>query len=133
MLIDGNMSVTANELSALSLVAKEVCDGSMSLAQIALTISQARRVEELTKSGKGTFLKQVEEQEKERIHNQEISVLDLSVRTQKCLQHLRIKTLNDLTKMTEGDLLATVNFGQTSLHEVKNQLRRFDLGLLSST
>ena len=51
----------------------------------------------------------------------EIPVTDfeLSVRARNCLKKMNIKTLGDLTRVTEAQLLASKNFGETSLEEIK--------------
>jgi DNA-directed RNA polymerase subunit alpha len=51
----------------------------------------------------------------------EIPVTDfeLSVRSRNCLKKMNIRTLGDLTRTTEVALLASKNFGETSLSEVK--------------
>lgn len=60
-----------------------------------------------------------------------ITDLELSVRSRKCMQRLNIETVGDLVEKTEADLLATKNFGQTSLNEVKAKLAELGLGLKS--
>lgn len=55
----------------------------------------------------------------QRILNTPITDFELSVRSQKCLEQMNIKTLGDLTRVTEQDLLARKNFGETSLAEIK--------------
>jgi DNA-directed RNA polymerase subunit alpha len=51
----------------------------------------------------------------------EIPVTDfeLSVRSRNCLKKMNIKTLGDLTRVTEQQLLSSKNFGETSLSEIK--------------
>jgi len=51
----------------------------------------------------------------------EIPVTDfeLSVRSRNCLKKMNIRTLGDLTRVTEAQLLASKNFGETSLDEIK--------------
>ncbi len=61
--------------------------------------------------------------------NQPASELELSVRARKCLQRLGITTLADLTMRSEAELMATKNFGQTSLTEIQRQLRAQGLSL----
>ena len=53
----------------------------------------------------------------------EIPVTDfeLSVRSRNCLRKMNIRTLGDLTRTTEVALLASKNFGETSLSEI-NQI-----------
>jgi DNA-directed RNA polymerase subunit alpha len=51
----------------------------------------------------------------------EIPVTDfeLSVRSRNCLKKMNIRTLGDLTRVTEQQLLSSKNFGETSLEEIK--------------
>jgi DNA-directed RNA polymerase subunit alpha len=51
----------------------------------------------------------------------EIPVTDfeLSVRSRNCLKKMNIKTLGDLTRCSEQQLLSSKNFGETSLEEIK--------------
>ncbi|MBN1257061.1 MAG: DNA-directed RNA polymerase subunit alpha [Planctomycetes bacterium] len=51
-----------------------------------------------------------------------VSVLDPSVRAANCLSAEGIKTLFDLVKNTESDMLQVRNFGKTSLKEIKAKL-----------
>jgi len=60
-----------------------------------------------------------------------ITDLELSVRSRKCMQRLNVETVGDLIEKTEADLLATKNFGQTSLNEVKSKLAEMALSLKS--
>jgi DNA-directed RNA polymerase subunit alpha len=48
-----------------------------------------------------------------------ITDFELSVRSRNCLKRMNIKTLGDLTRVTEPQLLASKNFGETSLDEIK--------------
>jgi DNA-directed RNA polymerase subunit alpha len=48
-----------------------------------------------------------------------ITDFELSVRSRNCLKRMNIKTLGDLTRVTESQLLASKNFGETSLEEIK--------------
>ena len=63
------------------------------------------------------------------ILNQSIDVLNLSVRSRKCLDRLNIAVLGDLTSRTEAELLGCKNFGMTSLTEVNEKLSEKNLGL----
>ncbi|MCK6461801.1 MAG: DNA-directed RNA polymerase subunit alpha, partial [Planctomycetes bacterium] len=58
-----------------------------------------------------------------------ISDLDLSVRASNCLESENIKTIGDLVRLSEADLLAMKNFGKTSLREVDQKLRAVGLKL----
>ncbi len=55
----------------------------------------------------------------------EIPVTDfeLSVRSRNCLKKMNIRTLGDLTRVTESQLLASKNFGETSLSEISEIMR----------
>lgn len=61
--------------------------------------------------------------------SQPVSVLELSVRSRRCLQRLRIDTIGDLLQHSEAELLATKNFGQTSLDEIRRELTQRGLKL----
>jgi DNA-directed RNA polymerase subunit alpha len=54
----------------------------------------------------------------------EIPVTDfeLSVRSRNCLKKMNIKTLGDLTRVSEAQLLSSKNFGETSLGEIKEMM-----------
>lgn len=54
----------------------------------------------------------------------EIPVTDfeLSVRARNCLKKMNIRTLGDLTRVSEPQLLSSKNFGETSLQEIKEML-----------
>lgn len=54
----------------------------------------------------------------------EIPVTDfeLSVRSRNCLKKMNIRTLGDLTRVSEQQLLSSKNFGETSLNEIKHIL-----------
>ncbi len=58
-----------------------------------------------------------------------ISELDLSVRSRRIVDLLKIRTIGDLSSKTEAELLACPNFGQTSLNEIKTKLDEFGLSL----
>lgn len=51
-----------------------------------------------------------------------VTDFELSVRSRNCLQKMGIKTLGDLTRITEQDLLGSKNFGETSLNEIKEMM-----------
>lgn len=58
-----------------------------------------------------------------------VSDLNLSVRARKCMTRLGISTLGELTQRTPDELLATKNFGVTSLNEIRQQLAEHGLKL----
>ena len=47
---------------------------------------------------------------------------ELSVRARTCLKRMNIRTLGDLLRITEAELLSSRNFGESSLTEVKKML-----------
>lgn len=51
-----------------------------------------------------------------------VNDFELSVRSRNCLRKLNIRTLGDLTRLTEQALLASKNFGETSLAEIKEMM-----------
>jgi len=51
-----------------------------------------------------------------------VTDFELSVRSRNCLQRMGIMTLGDLCRCTEAELLASKNFGETSLVEIKEML-----------
>jgi DNA-directed RNA polymerase subunit alpha len=59
---------------------------------------------------------------REDLLSKPVSDLELSVRSRRCLQRLSVSTIGDLLNYTEADLLATRNFGQTSLNEIRAKL-----------
>ncbi len=66
--------------------------------------------------------------------SQPISDFELSVRARKCLSQMGVVTLRDLCKLTEQELLASKNFGETSLDEIKRILheKNLKLGMFSA-
>ncbi len=56
-----------------------------------------------------------------------ITDFELSVRSRNCLQSMGINTLGDLTKTSEQDLLGGKNFGETSLHEIREMMTAHNL------
>jgi DNA-directed RNA polymerase subunit alpha len=58
-----------------------------------------------------------------------ISELDLSVRSRRIVDLLKIRTIGDLAQKTEAELLACPNFGQTSLNEIKTKLDELGMSL----
>jgi DNA-directed RNA polymerase subunit alpha len=60
-----------------------------------------------------------------------VTDFELSVRSRNCLQKMGVRTLGDLTRISEMELLASKNFGETSLIEIRDMLhsRGLDLGM----
>lgn len=80
-------------------------------------------------------LPEEEEKEKETVEDKElleklqipITELELSVRSSNCLKEAKIKTIADLVKKTEMEMLKYRNFGKKSLSEIQKILH--DMGL----
>ena len=72
--------------------------------------------------------RQLDEQEQrqrdrlEQVLTLPVSDFELSVRSRNCLAKMGIQTLGDLTRTSEGEVLASKNFGETSLVEIKDIL-----------
>src|SRR5260370_4100959 len=64
----------------------------------------------------------------------EIPVTDfeLSVRSRNCLKKMNVRTLGDLTRVSEQHLLSSKNFGETSLLEIKEMMASKGLHLRQS-
>ena len=58
-----------------------------------------------------------------------IAELDLSVRSRRIVDLLKLRCIGDLSSKTEAELLSCPNFGQTSLNEIKTKLDEFGLAL----
>jgi DNA-directed RNA polymerase subunit alpha len=58
-----------------------------------------------------------------------ISELELSVRSSNCLREARIKTIGDLVKKSELEMLKYRNFGKKSLAEINKILSGMGLAL----
>jgi DNA-directed RNA polymerase subunit alpha len=58
-----------------------------------------------------------------------INDFELSVRSRNCLAKMNVRTLGDMVKKTEPELLAYKNFGETSLREIKQLLESKGLRL----
>lgn len=55
-----------------------------------------------------------------------VDELELSVRSYNCLKNADIKTIGELVRRTEQEMLKTKNFGRKSLNEIKEILGRMD-------
>ncbi len=58
-----------------------------------------------------------------------VTDFELSVRARNCLKKMNIRTLGDLLRVSEPELLAYKNFGETSLVEIKQMLAQKKLRL----
>lgn len=68
-------------------------------------------------------------QKRSAIMDVPITDFELSVRSRNCLKQMEIKTLGELLRTTEEELLASKNFGETSLNEIKVMLTQKGLRL----
>ncbi|MBI2825143.1 MAG: tetratricopeptide repeat protein [Planctomycetia bacterium] len=57
-----------------------------------------------------------------QVLNVPVTDFELSVRSRNCLQKMGLLTLGDLARTSEQELLASKNFGETSLVEIKEML-----------
>ena len=66
----------------------------------------------------------------DQVLNIPVTDFELSVRSRNCLQKMGIRTLGDLSRCSEQELLASKNFGETSLVEIRDMLtsKGLDLG-----
>ena len=58
-----------------------------------------------------------------------IAQFELSVRSRNCLQKMGILTFGDLSKVSEGELLGSKNFGETSLVEIREMMAQKGLSI----
>jgi len=58
-----------------------------------------------------------------------VEELELSVRSSNCLKNANIRTIGDLTRRTEDEIVKTRNFGKKSLLEIKEKLNEWNLSL----
>jgi len=65
----------------------------------------------------------------EQVMGLPVSDFELSVRSRNCLQKMGIHTLGDLARTSEAEILASKNFGETSLVEIKDMLASKGLSL----
>jgi len=71
------------------------------------------------------------EVEDKELLSRSVDELQLSLRAQKCLQKLHIRTLGELIRRTDAELLGVKNFGVTSLNEIKKAIGSIGLSLRS--
>src|SRR3954451_6847759 len=66
---------------------------------------------------------------RDAVLNIPITDFELSVRSRNCLKKMNLRTIGDLLKTTEQELLSYKNFGETSLNEIKALLAQKGLRL----
>ena len=64
-----------------------------------------------------------------QILNIPVTNFEMSIRSRNCLQKMGINSLGDLTRASESELMASKNFGETSLVEIRDMLRSKGLEL----
>jgi len=62
----------------------------------------------------------------ETLLNQEVNILELSVRATRCLERIKVKRIRDLVVYDEEKFLKYKNFGKKSLEEIKKELAKLD-------
>lgn len=74
-------------------------------------------------------IEQVDEKKEElqRLLTKPVTELELSVRSSNCLKNANIKTIGDLVKKTETEMLKYRNFGRKSLTEIQQILKKMGL------
>ncbi len=72
---------------------------------------------------------QKEDDKNDGILEKSVDDLDLSVRSYNCLKRAGINTVEELTKMTEEDMMKVRNLGRKSLEEVQQKLAEVGLSL----
>jgi len=102
--------------------------GETSLAEIRKILTQKNlRLGEGVRSDDRNVL--LVDSEQSAILSEPVSTLELSSRSQRCMDRLGIESLGDLVRRTELELVSQKNFGVTSLHEVKRKLKECNLTL----
>jgi DNA-directed RNA polymerase subunit alpha len=70
-----------------------------------------------------------EDRKTDEILNKSLEEVELSVRSANCLKEGRIKTIGQLVRKSEGELLKMRNFGKKSVEEIKEILKSYGLSL----
>ncbi len=65
----------------------------------------------------------------EKVLNTPVERLELSVRASNCLETAKIKTIGELIRKTESEMLKTKNFGKKSADELRDKLGKLGLRL----
>lgn len=85
-----------------------------------------------TKEEKPKETRALDDSHLQDILNQPVDIIELSVRASNCLKIARIKTIGELVKKKEDELLSYKNFGRKSLDEIKLRLKELNLILPGS-
>ena len=73
--------------------------------------------------------KEFDEELLQKILNTPVEELELSVRASHCLENSKIKTINELIRISEDDMMQMKNFGKKSADELKQKLSQYGLWL----
>ena len=88
---------------------------------------------DLSETAKNTqVMIEKEEDKKEKVLEMSIEDLELSVRSFNCLKRAGISTVEDITNMTESEMMKVRNLGRKSLEEVTNKLHSLGLDFMPS-
>ena len=74
-----------------------------------------------------------ETSELEKVLSAPLTDLELSVRARNCLDGANLRTLHDLVRLSENEVINLKNLGKTSLTEIKNKLAERGLSLGMTT
>ncbi len=67
--------------------------------------------------------------QKKQLMDTPVTDFELSVRARTCLKKMNIRTLGDLLRITEAELMSYKNFGESSLEEIKKMLNGLNMRL----
>ena len=102
--------------------------GETSLQEIRKILNQKNlRLGENSQRGEASLLGM--DSEAQALLGEPVSILELSSRSQRCMDRLGIETIADLLGRNELELVSQKNFGVTSLNEVKRKLTERGLNL----
>ncbi len=90
-------------------------------------IANNLRKEDVAEEIEKETLKENKKEDKKGLLSKNLSEFDLSVRSMNCLKVGNIKTLSDLVKRTEEDMMQLKNFGKKSLDELSGLLSKLGL------
>ncbi len=71
--------------------------------------------------------------QRNKVIDKSIESFDISSRCKHVIRKMNVKTLNDLTKISEAELMSFENFGESSLNELKDLMAKFGLSLKEET
>lgn len=99
--------------------------------QIGQNLQPTKAKESFTSTATGSFAYLAPDlsPQEQALLSRPVSDLNLSVRARKCMARLAITTLGELIQRSPDELLATKNFGVTSLNEIRQQLGELNLKL----